>query len=222
MNTKTVLATGGLFGGKPGRLSTATLSTATRTRPTVRPRPTRPATPPAFRTDLGSDLLPFIIRGKACPFEEFSGSELRENPIRIERGAFRNELRKIRLGLSSCSLKCDHRSGSRLASTSDGTLLVYEENSGPESMVGLCFCARLPAVGWARKIALEIRGGEIGISCGLGLRETADTMLGEVVLRSKLLEISLTKDPVFSQTWVKLDPLTSDQDLIMRSLYFGS
>ena len=199
------------FGGRP-------ILTATRTRPSAS---FKPASPPAFRTDLGPDLLPFIIRGRACPFEEFSGSELRRNPIRIERGAFRNELRKIRMGRSNCSLKCDHRPGSWLASTDSGTLQVYESHDGPESMTGLCFAARLPAAGWAREIALEIRNGGVGVSLGLGLRETSDTILGEVVLRSRLLEISLVRNPVYRSTWTTLEPLTADQDLIMRSLYFG-
>ena len=88
-------------------------------------------------------------------------------------------------------------------------------------MVGLYFAARLPAVDWGREIALEIRGGKIGVSCALGLRETSDCMYGEVVKRSKLLEISLTKNPVFTQTWVKLEPLISDEDAIIKALYFG-
>ena len=211
---RTARTCGGLFGGRP-------ISTATRVRPAASFKPTRPTAPPAFRTDLAGDLLPFIIRGRAVPFEEFSCSELRENPIRIERGAFRNELRKIHLGLSNCTLKTDHRIGSWLASTSDGTLQVYESHDGPKSMVGLYFAARLPAVDWGREIALEIRGGKIGVSCALGLRETSDCMYGEVVKRSKLLEISLTKNPVFTQTWVKLEPLISDEDAIIKALYFG-
>ena len=88
-------------------------------------------------------------------------------------------------------------------------------------MVGLCFAARFPAVGWARKLALEIRNGGVGCSCGLGLRQTADTMLGEVVMRSRLLEISLTKNPTFRTTWTRLEPLIHDEDAIMRALYFG-
>ncbi len=218
---RSVKTGGGLFGGEVGG-GTSSLSTTTTT--ATRSSRHRPAatstrkTPIAYRTGLEPDLLPYQIRGLATPYGVRS-RDYKQTQIGVH--AFDRALKKIKLGAANCKLLMDHKPESLVADVYSGTLSVYSLLAdGAPSLTGLGFIARLPDQPWARRLARDVYRGDVQCSIGYLERDKASTLMGENLYSGELDEISLLRDPAFSQTWSRIEFLT-DRDTCLGKLLLG-
>jgi hypothetical protein len=160
--------------------------------------------PTPFRTDLGPDLLPCFLSGRALPFLAQTCPEY-GRALTFRPGSLDDAVAGINSGASSCRLLWSHDPTMELASTRDGTLAVHLESTPLESFNGLMFQARLADDALGRSVAKRILGGKV--KCSAGPRIYDSTQLGgvECVTASGLVEISLAENPGYMQTWTKLN-----------------
>jgi HK97 family phage prohead protease len=179
-------------------------------------RLSNPTPPPPFKWRDEPGLLRCVIAGCAAPTGEFQ--KLSDGTVRhYLPGCFDDTIAGVASGEQVVELWFRHSPEyGVLATTAGGTLCL---STGPE---GLCFRARLRDDETGRQIVRRLLDGWLGCSCGYCAPEE-QCLDGRHfgLIDGFLTEISLTPDPAFCETSVRVEPLAGVSRNLLRQAIFG-